>query len=87
MRRVSVAELLLVLIVEFCVSNCVCAQGIVDCVYPGRVSVSRVQGQVFDPFGTVVPGVLITLVDEHNVTQQAISDAEGRFHLEASPRK
>jgi hypothetical protein len=59
----------------------------IDCVYPGRVSVSRVQGRVFDPFGVVVPGVVITLVDEHNMTLQTTTDAQGRFHLAASPGK
>jgi hypothetical protein len=63
------------------------AQGIVDCVYPGRVSVSRVQGRVFDPFGTVVPGAVITLVNEHNVTLQTTTDNQGRFHFATSPGK
>jgi hypothetical protein len=62
-------------------------QGIVDCVYPGRVSVSRVQGRVFDPFGAIVPGVVITLVDEHNATLQTTTDEQGRFHLASSPGK
>jgi len=63
------------------------AQGIVDCVYPGRVSVSSVQGQVFDPFGAVVPGVVITLVDQHDATLHTTTDGQGRFHLSTSPGK
>jgi hypothetical protein len=62
-------------------------QGIVDCVYPGRVSVSRVQGRVFDPFGVVVPGVVITLVDEQNTSLQLATDEQGRFHFAISPGK
>jgi hypothetical protein len=60
-------------------------QGIVDCVYPGRVSVSRVEGQVFDPSGTVVPGVIITLADERGSKIQTTTDGQGRFRLAASP--
>ncbi len=59
----------------------------VDCVYPGRVAVSRVQGQVFDPFGAVVPGVVITLVNAQGLTLKTTTDAQGRFHVAASPGK
>jgi hypothetical protein len=63
------------------------AQSIVDCVYPGRVSVSRVQGRVYDPFGVVVPGVVVTLVDERGSTLQATTDNQGRFRIAAPPGK
>ncbi|MGO8758835.1 MAG: carboxypeptidase-like regulatory domain-containing protein [Terracidiphilus sp.] len=57
----------------------------VDCVYPGRVSVPRVQGQVFDPLGTAVPGVVVKLVDQRGSTLQATTDGQGRFRLAAPP--
>jgi hypothetical protein len=63
------------------------SQEIVDCVYPGHVIVSRVEGQVFDPFGVVVPGVVITLVDERGSTQLYTTDSQGRFRLAVSPGK
>jgi len=63
------------------------AQSFVDCVYPRRVSVSRIQGRVFDPFGVPVPGVVITLVDEDGRTLQTKSDGGGRFQIAASPGK
>jgi hypothetical protein len=63
------------------------SQEIVDCVYPGHVIVSRVEGQVFDPFGVVVPGVVITLVDERGSTQKYTTDSLGRFRLAVSPGK
>ncbi len=63
------------------------AQGIVDCVYPGRVSVSRVRGRVFDPFGAALPGVAIKLADEQSLTLETTADGWGRFHFSASPGK
>jgi hypothetical protein len=62
-------------------------QEIVDCVYPGHVIVSRVEGQVFDPFGVVVPGVAITLVDNRGSTKKYTTDSQGRFRLAVSPGK
>lgn len=59
-------------------------QGTVDCVYPGRVATSRVQGQVFDPFGVVVPDVVVTLVNERGSTLQTRTDSQGRFRLAAA---
>jgi hypothetical protein len=57
----------------------------VDCVYPGHVTVANVRGRVFDPLGALVPGVVITLVDEHNQKLQTTTDAAGRFHIDTSP--
>jgi hypothetical protein len=37
------------------------SQGIVDCVYPGRIAVSRAQGKAFDPFGVAVPGIVVLI--------------------------
>jgi hypothetical protein len=61
------------------------AQGIVDCVDPASLSVSRVQGQVFDPSGTVVSGVSVTLVDVRSADQRTTTDNQGRFHVDALP--
>jgi len=63
------------------------SQGIVDCVCPGHVAVSRVGGRVFDPFGVAVPGAAISLVDEQGSTLQTKTDSEGRFRVAASPGK
>jgi hypothetical protein len=63
------------------------SQGIVDCVYPGHVAVSRVEGKVFGPFGVVVPGVVVSLVNEQGSTLQTKTDSEGRFRVAASPGK
>jgi phosphatidate phosphatase APP1 len=48
------------------------------------VAVSHAQGQVFDPFGTAVPGVIITLADERGSTLQTTTDDQGRFRLAAT---
>jgi len=75
----------LALTVCLCSCGAIHAQGIVDCVYPGHVVVSRVQGQVADPFGVAVPGVTVTLVDKRGSTLRATTDSQGRFSVDASP--
>ncbi len=57
----------------------------VDCISPAPITVSRVQGQVFDPTGAVVPGVVISLVGEGGSTLQVTTDQQGRFQLSVSP--
>jgi hypothetical protein len=47
--------------------------------------VSRVRGRVFDPFGIVIPGVSIKLVDNQDTSLQTTSDARGYFRLAARP--
>ena len=74
-------------VVSLSLHQSVHSQGIVDCVYPGQVTVSRLEGQVFDPFGVVVPGVVITLDDERGSTQKNTTDSQGRFRLAVSPGK
>jgi hypothetical protein len=59
----------------------------VDCVYPGHVAASRVDGQVYDSFGTVVPGVAITLTDERGSKLEAKTDDQGRFRIAAASGK
>jgi len=61
------------------------SQGIVDCVSPSHISVSRVQGQVFDPSGVAVPGVTVSLVDKRGARQEIETDSQGLFHIEALP--
>ena len=68
-------------------SQIVRSQGIVDCVFPGHIAASRVQGEVVDPFGVAVPGVTVTLVDEQGSRQQTSTDSEGRFRLSTQPGK
>lgn len=60
------------------------AQGIVDCVNPATLNVSRVKGQVFDPTGVVVPRVAVSLTSEQGTNLTAISDREGRFRFPAA---
>lgn len=81
MRR-RVVMLFLVLGLGVCRSDGASAQ--VDCVYPTRVDVSRAQGHVFDPFGAVVPGVIVTLTGERGAIQRTTTDNQGRFRLHAS---
>lgn len=82
--RALIPALCLVATFGLCGSSLICAQGIVDCVYPGHVAVSRIEGEVFDPFGVVVPGVVVSLVSEQGSTLQTKTDNEGRFRLAAS---
>jgi len=55
--------------------------GIVDCVMQPKLVVSRVQGQVFDPYGVPVPGALIALSHDGVQQAQATTDANGKFAL------
>ncbi len=83
--RAFIPAVCLVATFGLCGSSLICAQGIVDCVYPGHVAVSRVQGRVFDWSGTIVPGVVVTLVDERGSKMQTTTDSQGHFHLAPSP--
>jgi hypothetical protein len=83
--RTPLAMLCLFLPFSICTFDSIYAQ--VDCVYPGRVAVSHAQGQVFDPFGVVVPGVVVTLDDERGSTLQTTTDSQGRFRFAASRGK
>jgi hypothetical protein len=87
MMRTSFAKLCFILAFSVCTFDSIYAQGIVYCVYPGRVAASRVQGQVCDPFGVAVPGVAIALVDERGSALRADTDSQGRFRLAVSPGK
>jgi hypothetical protein len=82
MRRTS-ASLCLILAFAVCTLDSVYAQ--VDCVYPGRVTVSHARGQVVDPFGSALPGAVVTLADERGSTFQATTDSQSRFSLAAPP--
>jgi hypothetical protein len=85
MRCVPSAKYSLVIAAVVYASSSAFAQGIVDCVYPGRVAVSRVQGQVFDPFGVAVPGVFVSLRNEQSSTLQTKTDDNGHFQIAAPP--
>jgi len=57
----------------------------VDCVMPAPLTVSRVQGQVFDWTGTGVPGVAITLVSRSGAMMRTTAGQEGRFQIPVPP--
>jgi hypothetical protein len=57
----------------------------VDCISPKMLKVSRVQGQVFDITGAVVPGVVVSLVREGKSTAQFHTGSDGKFQFIATP--
>src|ERR1035438_1975706 len=58
--------------------------GQVDCFGYKTLSVSRVQGQVFDPQGESVPGVVVLLEQDRKEVIRATTDGEGRFSIKAA---
>jgi hypothetical protein len=58
---------------------------IVDCVEQKAVTVRRVQGQVFDPNGVPVPGVIVSLSSEAHPDIQSKTGAAGEFSIKARP--
>ena len=57
----------------------------VGCVSPRTLKVSRVQGQVFDITGNVVPGVVVSLVQEGKPTAQFHTGSNGEFQFKVAP--
>jgi hypothetical protein len=52
---------------------------------PRVLSVSRVQGQVFDPLGRVVPGAEVSLVSGGGASIKVETGAMGEFRFNAAP--
>jgi Carboxypeptidase regulatory-like domain len=55
--------------------------GIVDCVMQRKLVVARVQGQVFDPSGIPVPGVLVALSRDGMQIAETTTGPNGKFAL------
>jgi hypothetical protein len=55
--------------------------GIVDCVEPKKIAVSRIQGQVFDTSGAVVPGATVSVTLDGKVKTLATAGANGEFRF------
>ncbi len=88
MRQTPLLTYFVALEIALCGIDSAFAQGIVDCVSPAHVTVVRFQGQVFDPGGTGVPDVKISLVHELGelgATMQLTADEQGRFQLDVLP--
>ena len=58
----------------------------VDCVYR-TVSVSRVQGSIFDSAGRPIPNVEVELKSDGKLIGSAETDEEGKFAIPAAPGK
>jgi len=86
-RRNDIQKILVIIAVASCSAFALLQAQTVDCVYPSRIFVCRVQGHVFDPFGTAVPGVVLSLVNGSAATLQTTSDNQGGFRLAAPPGK
>jgi hypothetical protein len=57
-----------------------------QCVYE-TISVSRVQGSIFDSLGQPIPDVEISLKSEGKVVANTTTDEAGRFSVSANPGK
>jgi hypothetical protein len=49
------------------------------------ISVSRVRGAVFDPYGQPVPNVELSLKQEENIVARSTTNDKGQFAISASP--
>jgi hypothetical protein len=59
------------------------AQGIVDCVWPNPIHLSRIVGNVVDSEGVVLPDAIVTLRDGDRTVGTTRTDQAGAFSLKA----
>jgi Carboxypeptidase regulatory-like domain len=55
----------------------------IDCFGYKTLQVSRVQGQVFDPSGVLVPGAVVLLKLDGKEVSRETTGADGRFYIKA----